>query len=367
MKNTIGTSVQLTLFGESHGPAIGVVLDGLAPGIAVDEDFIAAQLARRRPNGRTDTARIEKDEFSILSGVCRGYTTGAPIAITIPNANVRSSDYSVLETVARPAHADYVAHVKYHGFQDRAGGGHFSGRITAGMVAAGAVCIKALERRGIAVATHILRCGGVSDVPFSGDPGELELVNSRDFPVLGDVSADMEAAILAAKSDRNSIGGVIQTCICGMPAGVGEPWFDSLEGAISRAVFAIGGIKGIEFGKGFGLADMYGSEANDEMRYEDGRVITLTNNNGGINGGISNGMPVMFNMAVKPTPSISRSQRTVDFVHGTDTELELTGRHDPAIVRRVCIVVTSMIAVVLCDMLALRFGTDWLAEENISL
>ena len=364
MKNTIGTSIQLTLFGESHGPAIGAVLDGLAPGIPVDEGFIAAQLSRRRPNGPTDTARVEADRFSIISGVYQGFTTGAPLTIVIPNENVRSSDYEALKGVARPSHADYAANCKYHGFEDPRGGGHFSGRITAAIVAAAAVCIKALEAKGVKIATHILECAGVKDAPFCDFASEIDKLNSSDFPVISDVAAEMSQAILAAKAEGDSVGGVIQTAVTGLPEGIGEPWFDSLESVISRAVFAIGGIKGIEFGSGFAMASMKGSQANDAFGIKDGKVVSLSNNNGGINGGISNGMPVVFNMAVKPTPSIAKVQNSVNFNEMKDVKLELKGRHDPAIIRRICIVVSSMLAIVLCDMLALRFGTDYLAENR---
>lgn len=363
MKNSIGTSVILTVFGESHGPAVGVVLDGLAPGVRVDDAFIASQLSRRRPAGQLDTARVENDNYQIISGVHNGYATGAPLTIVIPNENVRSSDYQ--EGVARPSHSDYVAEMKYHGFEDLRGGGHFSGRVTAGVVAAGAICLTALRSRGITVGTHILRCGDVNDRPFSLDPAaEISILEDKPFPVLDDVAEAMGAEILAAKADGDSVGGVVQCAVCGLPAGVGEPWFDSLEGMISRAVFAIGGIKGIEFGAGFGLSGMRGSSANDPFRIEGGRVVTSTNNSGGINGGISNGMPLVFNMAVRPTPSVFKSQKTVDFRRGEEVELNLKGRHDPAIVRRICIVVTSIVAAVLCDALALRFGTDYLMGEQ---
>lgn len=359
MKNTIGTSVQLTVFGESHGPAVGVVLDGLAPGIPVDEEYISRLLSRRRPSGRTETSRVEADEFRILSGVHEGMTSGSPLTIVIPNGNVRSSDYSEIENVARPSHADFSAQAKYHGFQDKSGGGHFSGRVTAGVVAAGAVCLKALDLMGISVGTHVLQCGSVSDEPFGSDcEAQIKALESRHFPVLSDVADAMEKEIEAARSCGDSVGGVVQTAVTGMPAGVGEPWFDSLEGAIARAMFAIGGVKGIEFGCGFGLAGMRGSEANDPFRVKDGQVVTVTNNSGGINGGISNGMPIVFNMAVRPTPSISRRQKSVDFVRGENVDLEIRGRHDPAIVRRICPVASCMTAVVLCDQLALRFGTD---------
>lgn len=331
MKNSIGTNVILTLFGESHGDEIGVVLDGMAPGIEVSEEFIASQLSKRRPQGPTETARVEPDKFRIISGVFNGYTTGAPICIIIPNENKRSADYEASKGVARPSHADYTAHVKYCGFEDYRGGGHFSGRITAGIVAAGAIAIKALEKKGIAIDTQILSCGGGGDV-------EIEILN--------------------AKNDLDSVGGKVQTVITGLEAGVGEPWFDSLEGVIAKAVFAIGGVKGVEFGAGFRFAAMRGSEANDQFCLKDGKIETLTNNNGGINGGISNGMPIVFNTAVKPTPSIAREQQSVNFLTGKEEKIEIKGRHDPAIVRRICIVITSLVAVVLCDMLSLKGGTE---------
>ena len=362
MKNSIGSSVILTVFGESHGPAVGVVLDGLAPGLPVDEGYMAECLARRRPAGAADTARVEPDRFQIVSGVWKGRTTGTPLTILIPNENVRSGDYDRLERVARPSHADYTAQAKYHGWQDTRGGGHFSGRVTAGIVAAGAICRQALEAKGIRLATHILRCGGVEDAPFTDVASEIARIEARRFPLILDLEEAVEAAVLAAKAEQDSLGGVVQTGICGLPAGLGEPWFDSLEGVLARAMFALGGVKGIEFGDGFGFADLRGSQANDPFRMQDGRVVTRTNRNGGINGGITNGMPVIFNLAVKPTPSIARIQQTVDFVEGKDVELALSGRHDPAIIRRICPVVTALAAVVLCDQLALRFGTDYLAR-----
>ena len=361
MKNSIGTSVVLTLAGESHGPEITAILDGLAPGISVSEEFIARQLSLRRPAGPTDTTRREPDAFRITSGVYNGFTTGAPVTIVIPNQDVRSADYAALANLPRPSHADYTARVKYGGFEDPRGGGHFSGRITAGIVAAGAIALSALKAKGINVGTHILECGGVQDVPFGPDPKEqIDLVNTLDFPVLSDVRDKMEAAVLAAREECDSVGGIVQTAVCGLPAGVGEPRWGSLDGVIAGAVMSIGGIKGIEFGSGFCLARMKGSEANDALCATADGVGTLTNHSGGVNGGISNGMPLVFNAVVKPTPSIAREQRTVDMGTGKDASVCVKGRHDPAIVRRVCIVVTSIVAIVLCDMLALRFGTDYL-------
>ncbi len=362
MKNSIGSNVILSLFGESHGPAIGAVLDGLAPGLRVDPASIAERLSRRRPNGTTDTSRIEEDQFRILSGVLDSRTTGTPITIVIPNENTRSKDYEPFLDIARPSHADYAAQMKYHGFQDKRGGGHFSGRLTAAIVAAGAICADALAAKGIGIATHILSCGGINDRDCL-DSSDIELINSRNFPVIDENAARlMEEKILEAKAEGDSLGGIIQTMIAGLPAGLGEPCFDSLESLISHAVFSIGGIKGIEFGAGFRFADMKGSQANDPFEIKDGKIYSTSNNSGGINGGISNAMPVVFNMAVRPTPSISKTQASVDYVKGENVNVELKGRHDPAIIRRVCIVVSSLVAVVLCDVLSGRYGTDWLAE-----
>ena len=361
--NILGQNITLTLFGESHGEAIGAVLDGMTAGIQVDEEFIAAQLSKRRPQGATDTARREKDNFKIVSGVFNGYTTGAPICILIPNEDTRSGDYSKTYGLARPAHADYTAHVKYAGFEDYRGGGHFSGRITAGIVAAGAIAIRALENKGIKIGTHILSCGGVKDADLLGcnsTAQAIDTINSKPFPVINNIEDEITAAITDAKNNLDSVGGIVQTAITGLEAGVGEPWFDSLEGVIAKAVFAIGGVKGIEFGKGFDLANMTGATANDPFCIENGAVRTRTNNNGGINGGISNGMPVVFNTAVKPTPSISQSQQTINFLTGKEETLNLTGRHDPAIVRRICIVISSMVAIVLCDMLSIKNGQNYL-------
>lgn len=364
MKNSLGTSVILTLAGESHGEMICAVLDGIAPGVPVDEGFIARQLQIRRPAGPTDTARREPDPFRIVSGVLDGFSTGAPITILIPNTDVRSADYDALANVPRPSHADYTAQVKYGGFQDKRGGGHFSGRVTVGLVAAGAIALNALRRKGVLVGTHILECGGVRDVPFDDCGGELpaqiEKVSSMDFPLISDVRGAMEEAVLAARSSADSVGGIVQTAVCGLPAGVGEPWFGSLDGELANALFSIGGIKGVEFGAGFRMAGMKGSEANDAFCISDGRIATRTNRNGGINGGISNGMPLIINSVVKPTPSIGQPQDSVDMQELKELKLQIPGRHDPAIVRRVCVVVSSMVALVLCDLLALRFGTDYL-------
>ena len=363
MKNTFGNSVAVTIFGESHGEYIGAVLDGLAPGIAVDEAYMAHMLDLRRPSGKISTPRQEKDAFKIVSGVVNGRTTGTPVTILIPNENVKSGDYAQMKTVARPSHADYTAQCKYHGYQDTRGGGHFSGRITAALVAAGAVCKCALEKKGILIGTHVKRCAGIPDREFEDIAADIACLNDKVFAVLDDAQGEaMRAAILQAAEEGDSVGGVLETAILGMPAGVGEPWFDSLESQIAHMMFSIPAVKGIEFGAGFAISDLRGSAANDPMRMEAGKVVTTSNNNGGVNGGITNGMPVIFRTAINPTPTIFKPQDTIDFSDMTEAVLAPKGRHDPAIVHRARVVQDAAAALVMCDALAMRFGTDYLAE-----
>ncbi len=361
MKNTFGNSVAVTLFGESHGEYIGAIIDGLAPGIEINDEYISHMLTLRRPDGRISTPRKEKDEYKIVSGVVANRTTGTPITILIPNENVKSGDYSQMKTVPRPSHADYTAECKYHGFQDSRGGGHFSGRITAALVAAGAICKFALEQKGVYIGTHVKKCAGISDREFGDIGTDINTLNQKTFAVLSDDKGEeMRKAILEAASEGDSVGGVLETAIIGMPSGVGEPWFDTVEGMLSHMMFSIPAVKGIEFGAGFAISDMRGSCSNDPMRMENGKVITVTNNNGGINGGITNGMPIIFRTAIKPTPTIFKPQDTIDFKTMTDTVLEPKGRHDPAIVHRARVVQDAASAIVMCDVLATRFGTDWL-------
>ncbi len=361
MKNTFGNSVAVTLFGESHGEYIGAVIDGLAPGIKIDCEYIEHMLTLRRPEGDISTSRKEADRFKIVSGVIDNTTTGTPITILIPNENVKSGDYASMKTVARPSHADYTAECKYHGYQDSRGGGHFSGRITAALVASGAICKQILEQKGIFIGTHVKKCANVSDRDFSDIGADITALNQAYFAVLDDgIGQQMRQAILDIKADGDSVGGVLETAVIGMPQGVGEPWFDTVEGMLAHMMFSIPAIKGIEFGSGFALADQRGSQANDALRIKDGKIITKTNNNGGINGGITNGMPIIFRTAVKPTPTIFKAQETVDFKLMSETVLTPEGRHDPAIVHRARIVQDAACAIVLCDALALRFGTDWL-------
>ena len=364
MKNTFGNNISVTLFGESHGEAIGAVLDGIAPGIAVDEAFIEAVLSRRRPVGAISTARQEPDRFSILSGVLNGKTTGTPICIIIPNKDIRSKDYSQMCFAARPSHADYTAQCKYHGYQDIRGGGHFSGRITAALCAVGAICISALKEKGIHIATHMKQIASVCDRDFANLDGDIAKLNEMDFAVLDDSKAkEMITAITEAKADGDSVGGILETAITGIPAGVGEPWFDSMESLLSHALFSIPAIKGVEFGAGFSMASMLGSQANDAFYAENGEIKTRSNNSGGINGGITNGMPIIFRCAVRPTPTLSKAQQTVDYKTGENTTLAAKGRHDPCIVHRARIVVDCVAAITLCDILTGRFGTDWLGAK----
>lgn len=362
MKNTFGNTLTITLFGESHGKAIGAVIDGISSGLPVNEAFISSQLLRRRPNGAISTPRQEQDNFNILSGVFEGRTTGTPICITIPNSDTHSSDYSEMQYKMRPSHADFTANCRYNGFQDYRGGGHFSGRITAALVAAGALLIPALEQKGIYIGTHIKSIAGISDVNFENN-ADIINISKKDFPVLDQAQANlMQEKIIEAKAQGDSVGGILETAVIGMPVGVGEPWFDTVEGMLSHAIFSIPAVKGIEFGLGFDFAEKTGSEANDQMYADDNNIKCYTNNNGGVLGGITNGMPILFRTVIKPTPTISKEQKTVDINTMQNVTLASRGRHDPCIVHRAAVVVESVTALVIADILTSKFGTDWLAK-----
>ena len=362
MKNTFGSNISLTIFGESHGGAVGCVLDGIAPGIKVDIDYVNRLLEMRRPSGAISTARQEKDPFVFESGVYNGYTTGTPICIVIPNNDTRSKDYGEMSRMARPSHADYTAHVKYRGYQDYRGGGHFSGRITAALVAAGGIIIPALNKKGIYIGTHIKKCAGVSDREFDDLFTDISTLSTKDFAALDEsVAEQIQTKILEARQNGDSVGGLLETAIIGLEAGLGEPWFDSVESLLSHALFSIPAVKGVEFGAGFALADMFGSVANDPFCMNLDKVSTETNNSGGINGGITNGMPIMFKIAMRPTPTIAKEQKTIDYVNLKDGVLSAAGRHDPCIVHRARVVVDCVSALVVADLLAGKYGTDWLA------
>ncbi len=364
MKHTFGQALTLTVFGESHGPEIGATLDGIAPGIAIDESYIRAALNARRPAADISTPRKEPDNFRIISGVYNGYTTGSALTILIPNTDVRSADYAATYDLPRPGHADLCAHFKYHGFQDVRGGGQFSGRITAVIVAAGAIVRQALLAKGIRIATHIQHLGGIEDAPLTEDT--MTRLDGASFPTVSEACADaMQAVIRQAREDGDSIGGTLETLITGMPAGVGEPYFDSMESVLAHMLFSIPAVKGVAFGDGFGLAAMRGSQANDAIILKDGAIATKTNHCGGICGGITNGMPLRITCAVKPTPSIAKEQRTVSLSHMEERTLSIKGRHDGAVVHRARAVVDAACALVLADMLTLRFGTDYLATGGV--
>lgn len=369
MKNTLGENFCVTIFGESHGPYIGVVLDGIAPGIDVNKDFINHQLDLRRPSGKISTKRVETDEFILASGVFNDKTTGTPLTILIPNSVQHSKDYEKTATLARPGHADYTANVKYHGFQDFRGGGHFSGRITAALVAAGGIIIPELEKKRIKIGTHIKSLGGIKDRNFEDYQKDIDFLGGTNFPVLdADKSEQMKTLAEKIAAEGDSVGGVLESVILGMPAGVGEPWFGTLESELSYALFSIPAIKGVQFGDGFDMVDSFGSEFNDSLQIiqDNGKskVITKTNHNGGINGGISNGMPILFRCAVKPTPSIYKTQDTIDMSKNENAKLNIQGRHDPAIIHRARIVVDSVASFVIYDALAGRFGTDFFGEKG---
>ena len=365
MKNTFGCTLTVTVFGESHGEAIGAVIDGIAPGIEIDTAYINKKLDMRRPRGTISTSRVEADGYSIVSGVFEGYTTGTPITVIIPNENKKSEDYLNLAKCPRPSHADYTAGIKYHGFQDYRGGGHFSGRITAATVAAGAIIQKALEDKGIYIGTHIKYLDGISDREFSDYQSDINALDCVCFPVLDEKAGSMMTErIEAARMDLDSVGGILETAVIGMPAGVGEPWFDSIESQLAHAMFSIPAVKGVEFGAGFGIVNMRGSEANDPFVTDGKAVTTKTNNNGGINGGISNGMPIIMRCAIKPPPSIYKEQDTVDLSAMKNEKLEIKGRHDPAIIHRARVVADAMTAIALADLLTVRYGTDYLASSQ---
>jgi len=360
MKNTLGNQLTITLFGESHGEMIGCVMDGLPAGLEIDEVFIEEQMSKRKAIGSISTSRNEEDVVNIVSGVYDGKTTGTPLTIIIANEKQRSDDYEKISGIARPSHADYVAEVKYSGYQDYRGGGHFSGRLTAPIVAAGSIALKMLSSKQIEIGTHLSEIYGIKDDNFNGDVVELCKLNDKYFAVFNDeIGRQMVRVIEEAKSEGDSVGGVLETIVIGLEAGIGEPIFDSLEGLIAHGLLSIGGVKGVEFGSGFGLAKMRGSKANDSWVMENDMMKTTSNHSGGINGGISNGMPLVIKTVVKPTSSISKPQSTVNFKTNETVQIEISGRHDPAIIHRARVVQDSIIALVLVDVITARKGIEW--------
>ena len=360
MSSTWGQHLRLSIFGQSHGEAIGVTLDGFPAGMTIDQPRLMAEMARRAPGqSLLTTARKEPDAPEFLSGVLDGRTTGQPICILIRNTNQRSRDYGDGVDLVRPGHADYTGHVRYFGQEDWRGGGSFSGRLTAPLVAAGALCSQWLSQQGVGIAAHIQQLADVQDASFlqADEEADYDVLKAMHLPVLTEgLDERMEAAILAARSEGDSVGGVIECMITGLPAGLGAPFFDSVESEISHLLFSVPAVKGVEFGEGFGFAALRGSQANDAFRMQDGRIVTETNHAGGVNGGITNGMPVIFRCAIRPTPSIAQRQQTVSLKARENAELEIHGRHDPCILPRAVPVVEAMAAIAVLNLWKERQG-----------
>ncbi len=354
MANVFGNHIKLSIFGESHSDSIGVVLDGLPTGLPLDVEAIQLEMARRAPGGnRFSTPRKEGDVPKIVSGLFQGKTTGTPLCVLIENTNTRSKDYQ--PELLRPAHADYTASVRYHGFSDYRGGGHFSGRLTAPLVFAGAVLKPYVKAQGIEIFAHIKSLGKEKDVAFNAVSPDIKAcrnISSRELAVLDEnVIPAFSKVIDNARENKDSIGGVIEALITGVPAGLGSPFFNSVESNLSAMLFSIPAVKGLEFGTGFDLTELLGSEANDAFCLENGEIKTKTNHNGGINGGITNGMPLVFSVAIKPTPSIAKPQETVNIKTMTEETITIHGRHDPCIVPRAVCVIEAAATIVMADLL----------------
>ncbi len=360
MSSTYGENLKLTIFGQSHGAAIGMTLDGIPAGLPVDFDELQVFLNRRAPGQNNwSTPRKEGDRPEFLAGILDGFTCGAPIAAVIHNTNTRSADYANLKDCPRPGHADYTAQVKYGGFQDAAGGGHFSGRLTAPLCIAGGLCKQWLAERGTRVAARIASIAGVTDdFEVNTLNPQLDLIGT-DFPVFSpDAGARMREKIAEARSKCDSVGGIIECYITGVPAGLGEPMFGGVESRIAQIVYGVPAVKAVEFGIGREAADLRGSQCNDAFTVENGQIRTVTNNAGGILGGITNGMPLIFRAAIKPTPSIARPQQSVSLRNAQEQELVVKGRHDPCIVPRAVPVIEAAAAIALFDLILGNTQTD---------
>lgn len=354
MSSTYGENLKLAIFGQSHAPAIGMSLDGIPAGLPVDLEELQTFLNRRAPGQNNySTPRREEDRPEFLCGVVNGYTCGAPITAIIRNNNTRSADYSNLKDCPRPGHADYTAQIKYNGYQDVAGGGHFSGRLTAPLCIAGGLCLQWLKQKNIQVFAHIVAIGGIADDPVyldwvDPDPSIIQ----KDFPVINkDAGAKMRQKIAEARSEGDSVGGLIECIVTGLPAGLGAPMFGGMESRIAQIVYGIPAVKGLDFGSGFSGSYMRGSQNNDAFKVIDGKIKTVTNNAGGILGGITNGMPLVFQTAIKPTPSISQPQNSISLNEMKNTALQIQGRHDPCIVPRAVPVIEAAAALAIYDTL----------------
>ena len=356
MSGMWGNKIKISIFGESHGNAIGINIDGLEPGFEINLDKVSSEMKRRAP-GRSNlsTPRKEADEPEILSGFFQGKTTGTPLCAIIRNNNTKSKDYGKLKDIMRPGHADYTGKIRYNDFNDYRGGGHFSGRITASIVFAGAICKQILEAKGIKIVSHIKSIGTIEDKSFLDEKiteGFINSYMSKELPLIDELKEEaMRKEILLAKEELDSIGGTVECAVLGIEPGIGNPFFDSVESTLAHLMFSIPAVKGIDFGRGFELTQMRGSQANDSMYFSGEKVLTKTNNNGGILGGITNGMPVIFKVAIKPTSSILKSQNTVNINTGEETVLEVNGRHDPCIVQRALPVIEAATAIGILDLI----------------
>lgn len=361
MSSMWGKNIKISIFGESHGKAIGAVIDGLPPGIELDLEYINNEMKRRAPGrNKISTTRKEGDNFEIMSGFFNGRTTGTPLSSLIFNTNQKSRDYEAAKSILRPGHADYTGYVKYSGFNDYRGGGHFSGRLTAPLVFAGAIAKQILEKDNIMIGSHIKSIANTEDISFNPvdiDQALLETLRNKEFCVIDDEKGkEMKEHILSVKDEKDSVGGIIEAAVVNLPVGIGSPLFEAVECKLAQLLFSIPAVKGVEFGIGFDITKMKGSEVNDELYINDGNIKAYSNNNGGIIGGITNGMPIIFKVAIKPTPSIGKSQRTVDVSKGINTELEIEGRHDPCIVPRAVPVVEAATALALLDLMMEKDG-----------
>ena len=350
MSGMWGNKLKVSIFGESHGAGIGITIDGLPSGFEINMDEVLKEMARRAPGkSRLSTTRKEADMPEILSGFFEGKTTGTPLCAIIRNSDQHSKDYGKLKDLMRPGHADYPGFIKYKGFNDYRGGGHFSGRITAPLVFAGAVCKQILESKGIRIGAHVKSIGKVHDKSFFDVDLTNELLDEikvNELPLLDPKKEEeMRNTILEARKEQDSVGGTIECAVLGIEAGIGDPFFDSVESTLAHLMFSVPAVKGIEFGKGFSMSEHRGSECNDEYYYDGDKVKTYTNNNGGITGGITNGMPILFKVGIKPTPSISKKQKTIDINEHKDAELVIEGRHDPCIVQRAIPVIEAVTAI----------------------
>ena len=350
MSSTYGEILKLSIFGQSHGPAIGMTLDGIPAGLPVDYDKLQTFMDRRAPGqGSYATSRKEADKPEFLSGIVDGFTCGAPIAAIIPNSNTRSGDYENLKDCPRPGHADYPAQMKYNGFQDVAGGGHFSGRLTAPICIAGGLCKQWLEKLNIRIVAHISSIAGIADAPLDWVNPDLNAIHT-DFPVVNEEAGNkMQEAIINAKADGDSVGGIVECFVTGIPAGLGDPMFDGIENKLAQIIYGIPAVKGLEFGSGFAGSNLHGSQNNDPYTFKNNNITTLTNYAGGILGGISTGMPVVFRVAIKPTPSIAKQQQSISLKNASNQPLVIHGRHDPCIVPRAVPVIEAAAAIAIFD------------------